>query len=69
MRQCIRCGQEIYLPHWESNVCGSCADELRPEEDAMTAQAEAEDDAIGRAAYEEAQHDAHFDTGNGYRYI
>lgn len=50
--KCARCGQDVYLPHWKSNICGNCADDLRSEEDAQIAiaQAEAEDEA--RAKWE-----------------
>lgn len=68
--RCARCKQAIETDAPANAViCDSCADELRSEQDALTAQAEAEAEAMDRAAYEEAQHDAHFDTGNGYRYI
>jgi len=75
--KCIRCGQEIYLPHWNSNVCGSCADDLRAEEDAEMGAIQAQDKArqeqeayqANKDAYEESERDRHFDDGNGYRYI
>jgi hypothetical protein len=65
--KCIRCEKDI-----ENNapanvvICGSCADDLRQDEEAerMSLANEA-----NREAYEEAQHDTHFDDGNGYRYI
>ena len=53
--KCVRCGQEIYLPHWNSNICGSCADDLRQEEDAAIGAAEVEAEAMNRQAYEDEQ--------------
>ncbi len=38
MRQCARCGFDFEPPtpdDTETNVCGSCADDLRQEEDAI----------------------------------
>lgn len=65
MMNCIRCGEEFDKSN--SNICGSCADDLRQEEEAMamSAQAEAEADAMNREAYEEAQRENELD----YRYL
>lgn len=50
--KCAICGQEIYLPRWYSNICGTCSDELRTEEDAIEAQAITEEEARDRARWE-----------------
>lgn len=53
--KCLRCGQEFELPNPDdkkTNVCGSCADELRAEDDAMVAQAEAEAEFEARARWD-----------------
>lgn len=52
---CVRCGQEIYLPHWNSNICGNCADDLRADEDAAIEGAKVEAEAMNRQAYEDEQ--------------
>jgi ribosome-binding protein aMBF1 (putative translation factor) len=71
--KCKRCGKDI-----EPNapvgvtICGSCADDLRQEEEAMIASAQAEAEAqmaAGREAYEEEMHMEQMDTAEGYRYI
>ena len=71
--KCIRCGQEIYLPHWNSNICGSCADDLRQEEDAeIEAIALADKARQEQAAYEDYKAEEqfrHMDDGGGYRYV
>ena len=50
--KCIRCGKEFESPGGETNVCGNCADDLRAEDSAYTAQANAEADAEARARWE-----------------
>ena len=72
--RCIRCPQNIETDAPANVViCGSCADDLRQEEDATTMAAETEAEHImfemNKEAYEDAQHDAQYDSGNGYRYI
>lgn len=55
-RICVRCGCPFEPPSprdLETNICGSCADDLRAEEDAMIAQAEAGAEAKAQA---EAEH-------------
>ena len=53
--KCIRCEQEFEHP--DTNVCGSCADELRQEEATLIDQAESDkiELEMNKAAYEEAQ--------------
>ena len=67
--KCIRCEQDFEMPN--ANVCGSCADDLRQEEDAKLGEIEAADitDQMNREAYEEAMEDAQRDTAEGYRHI
>lgn len=53
MSKCLRCGQEFEPPaSGDSEICGSCADELRAEQDAYAAQAEAEAEAEALAQWE-----------------
>jgi len=68
--KCIRCGQDIEADApADVVICGSCADDLRAEGDAMVGAAEVEAEAMNKEAYEEAQYDKQYDSGNGYRYI
>ena len=72
--RCIRCPQDIETDAPANVViCGSCADDLRQEEEAEIMAIQAQDKAIAeqmnREAYEDAQHDEQYDSGNGYRYI
>ena len=78
--KCKRCRRDIEKDAPANAViCGNCADDLRREEEAMNdeanmagqseAEAKAMADASAREAYEDAQQEAHFDDGNGYRYI
>lgn len=50
--KCLRCGQDFTLPDDKTDVCATCGDELRCEEDANIAQAEAEAQAEARAKWE-----------------
>lgn len=75
--KCIRCGQDIEADAPANVViCGSCADDLRAEQDALegAAMAEAEDKAKqeyeqNRQAYEDEERAQHFDDGGDYRYV
>lgn len=77
-RKCTRCLQDIEPNAPEgATICGSCADELRAEQDALEGaaitEAEAEDRAraefeANKEAYEEEERARHFDDGGGYRY-
>ncbi len=50
---CERCGNPIEVDMiGKVNICGNCADELRAEEGAFIAQAQAESEAEERARYE-----------------
>ena len=76
-KKCLGCHQDIEADAPEGvNICGSCADDLRAEQDALegAAMAEAQDRArtefeANREAYEEEERARHFDNGDGYRYI
>ena len=50
--KCFRCGNEFESPDKETNVCGNCADDLRAEDDAMIAQAQAEAEETARQQQE-----------------
>jgi len=68
--RCIRCPQDIETDAPANVViCGSCADDLRQEEEATTMAAEAEAEHImfelNKEAYEEAQRENRLD----YRYM
>jgi hypothetical protein len=68
--KCIRCGIEFNKSG--TNICGSCADDLRQEEYAI-AEAKIEEtrtlaDQMNREAYEERLADEQADSGQGYRY-
>jgi len=73
--KCLRCGKDIENNAPEGvTICGSCADDLRQEDDAeiMAAQAKAEYEAQmaeARESYEEEMHFEQMDTAEGYRYI
>jgi len=68
--KCKRCKQDIENDAPEGvTICGSCADDLRAEEDAMIGAAEVEAEAMNREAYEEAMQDEQRDTARGYRYV
>ena len=71
--KCIGCGQDIEADAPEGvNICGSCADDIRQEEEAehLYYQLEAEAEArANKEAYEEAVAEEQFDTGNGWRYV
>jgi len=43
--KCKRCGQEFEPPDDKVNICGSCADDLRAEQDAYCEQAKAKAEA------------------------
>jgi len=71
--KCSRCGNEIEADAPANAViCGSCADDLRQEEEAeiMAEQdkAKAEGEA-GREAYEESLANERMDACDGWRYV
>ena len=51
------------MPHWNSNICGSCADDLRQEADAMQDQSQVADIdyQMNKEAYEDAQRENRLD--------
>ena len=53
--KCAKCGQEFDMPN--TNICGTCADELRDEENAQIAMAQAEDEALARQEVEKEEHE------------
>ena len=58
--KCIRCGQEIEQDmEGKTNICGSCADDLRMEEDADLLSTIASDEELARLQYEDAEHHAY----------
>jgi len=70
--KCKRCEQDIEVDAPPNvNICGSCADDLRQEEEhgIMVAQEEALTDRMNREAYEESEQERHFDDGGGWRYV
>jgi len=70
--KCIRCGQDIENDAPKGvTICGSCADDLRQEEEyqIMVAQEESINDQRNREAYEDAMKDEQRDTAQGYRYV
>lgn len=74
---CTRCLNNIEPNAPEgATICGSCADELRQEQDALEDQAAFEEQERAKAefeankdAYEEEKMNRHFDDGGGYKYI
>jgi len=52
MAKCARCGQEFQPPDDRTNVCANCGDDLRAEEDANIAQAQAEAEMEALQRYE-----------------
>ena len=70
--KCKRCEQDIEADAPEGvNICGSCADDLRQEDEyyAFIAQQESINDQMNREAYEESLREEQFDTGGGWRYV
>lgn len=66
--KCLRCPNDIEATAPTGVViCGSCADDLRQEEDASWTGDEAF--WANKEAYEEAMHNDQMDTMGNYRYI
>ena len=57
--KCLRCSQEFIPPDERTNVCATCGDDLREEQDAYAAQmqAEGDDEVYARYLDEEANHE------------
>jgi len=66
---CTRCGQEIEIDAPLGVViCGSCADDLRAEEDAIAMSTQAEDEAIAEALNKDAYEDTLRRGESDYRF-
>ena len=55
--KCVRCGQEFDMPN--TNICGTCADDLRADEESEIMIAQASDDELTRQEYEDAERKAY----------
>lgn len=68
--RCLRCLQDIETDAPDgTEICGSCEKaEFMKMMSQYRAEAEAMAYQLDKEAYEDAQHDAHLDTGNGYQY-
>ena len=59
--ECARCGIEFELPvdNGRTNVCGSCADDLRADTEAEILMMQASDEELARQEYEDAERRAY----------
>ena len=57
--KCARCSNEFEPPDNKTNVCGTCADDLRADEDAEILMTQANDEELARQEYEDAERKAH----------